>query len=281
MTDPEKKVLEGFLSKTLKMDTEDMAGLYNDAGELTSLSVASEADTTRIKKLKEDASSQYKRGLKEGATKIESELKDKYEIDSELVGLELVDHIIEDKTKTQSDADGDITKHPQYVSLKLDLEKQMKAKDKEWQKKIDEMETTFSKKSLFSKIKERALTELNGLKPILPEDGKKAQRWKDKFIEEFEKYEYQEQDGNFAVLKDGKLLTDSHGHSKSFVDHVRDTANDFFDFQVSDDRSSSGNRTQQTTSTAVPRNDTEYADAMRKAKTPQERISIMESYVKK
>ena len=113
MTDPEKKVLEGFLSKTLKMDTEDMAGLYNDAGELTSLSVASEADTTRIKKLKEDASSQYKRGLKEGATKIESELKDKYEIDSELVGLELVDHIIEDKTKTQSDADGDITKHPQ------------------------------------------------------------------------------------------------------------------------------------------------------------------------
>jgi len=36
MTEAEQKKLNGFLSKTLKMDDEELASLYNEAGELTS-----------------------------------------------------------------------------------------------------------------------------------------------------------------------------------------------------------------------------------------------------
>ena len=281
MTDAEKKVLEGFLSKTLKIDTEEMASLYNDAGELSDLSKAAEADSARIKKLKDDASSQHKRGLKEGASKVENELKDKYEVDSDLIGVELVDFILGEKIKETKSSDEDITKHPEFIRSKLEFDKLLKAKDKEWQKKFEDQDVTYKKQFLFSKVKEKALVELDGLRPILPEDGKKAQRWKDKFVEEFQNFEYQEQDGTIVVLKEGKPLTDSHGYSKSFADHVKDTASDFFEFQASSDRSSPANRTQQQTQTVTIKNDAEYVAAMREAKTPQDRIKIMEGYVKK
>jgi len=49
MTDSEKQILEGFLSKTLKIGTEELASLYNDAGDLTDLSIAEKADSERVK----------------------------------------------------------------------------------------------------------------------------------------------------------------------------------------------------------------------------------------
>jgi hypothetical protein len=64
MTAEEKKLLQGFLSKTLKIDTEELASLYNDAGELVDLTIAEKAVSDRIKKLKGDGTDQYKRGIK-------------------------------------------------------------------------------------------------------------------------------------------------------------------------------------------------------------------------
>lgn len=281
MTPEEKKILEGFLSKTLKIDTEDFASLYNDAGELTSLTVASEADASRIKKLKEDAASQYKRGIKEGASKIEKELKDKYELDSELEGVELIDHILTEKITEARVSTDDITKHPDYIKLKLETDKLLKTKDKEWQKKFDEREGEVKRQMVFGKVKDLALAELDNLRPILPEDAKKAQKWKEKFIEEISHFDYQEGDSGFAVLKEGKPIQDSHGYVKTFADHVKETAQDFFEFQAAEDRTGTGHRTTQTSPTFRPKNQTEYIDAMKKAKTPQERIQIMKSYTSK
>jgi len=279
MTDSEKKVFEGYLSKALKLDTEAIAGLYNEAGELADLTAASEADTNRIKKLKEEASSQYKRGLKEGASKIEDELKKKYSVESDLIGVELVDQILEQQmNEVKGAGDKEIEKHPEFVKLKLEHEKALKARDKEWQKRIEEKESEFSKKALFSKIKEKALAELESLRPILPEDSNKALKWKEKFIDEFTKHEYQEQEGTFVVLKDGKPATDSHGHIRNFSDHVKDIANDFFDFQTAEQRSSSGNRGSSGTAFVAPKNNDEYVAKMREAKTPEERMKIADSF---
>ena len=92
--------------------------------------------------------------------------------------------------------------------------------------------------SMFSKVKERAFAELDNLRPILPEDAKKAQKWKEKYIEDLRAYDFTEQDGMFVVLKDGKPLQDSHGYNKSFADLVKETASEIFDFQTADDRTS-------------------------------------------
>ena len=50
MTEQEVKRLNGFLSKTLKMEAEDVASLYNEAGELVSLTAAEKADAARVVK---------------------------------------------------------------------------------------------------------------------------------------------------------------------------------------------------------------------------------------
>ena len=282
MTEAEQKKLNGFLSKTLKMDDEELASLYNEAGELTSLTAAEKADTSRVTKLKEENDSQYKRGQKEVATKFETKLKEKYGVSSDETGIDLVDLILTTEVeKVKGKGAEDITAHPEYLKLKSESDKLLKAKDKEWQKKIEELETDHRKQTMFLKVKDRAFAELDNLRPILPEDAKKAQRWKEKYIEEFKNFEFTEQDGVFVVLKDGKPLQDSHGYNKSFADLVKDTASEFFDFQTAEQRSSSANQQVQSSAFAVPKNDEEYVRRVSEAKTPEERIAIKESYQKK
>ena len=282
MTEAEQKKLNGFLSKTLKMDDEELASLYNEAGELTSLTAAEKADTSRVTKLKEENDSQYKRGQKEVATKLETKLKEKYGVSSDETGVDLVDLILTTELeKVKGKGDEDITAHPEYLKLKSESDRMLKAKDKEWQKKIEDLELKHTRESMFSKVKERAFAELDNLRPILPEDAKKAQKWKEKYIEEFKNFEFTEQDGVFVVLKDGKPLQDSHGYNKSFADLVKDTASEFFDFQTAEQRSSSANQQVQSSAFAVPKNDEEYVRRVSEAKTPEERIAIKESYQKK
>lgn len=281
MTEAEQKKLNGFLSKTLKMDDEELASLYNEAGELTSLTAAEQADTARVTKLKEDQASQYKRGQKEVASKMEAQLKDKFGVDSDLTGVELVDFILTTELeKVKGKGDEDITAHPEYLKLKSESDRMLKAKDKEWQKKIEDLELKHARESMFSKVKERAFAELDNLRPILPEDAKKAQKWKEKYIEDFRAYDFTEQDGTIVVLKDGKPLQDQHGYNKSFADLVKETAAEIFDFQTSESRSSAAN--QQTQSNfAAPRNEEEFIQKMREAKTPEEQAKVMESYQSK
>lgn len=279
MTSEEKKLLQGFLSKTLKIDTEELASLYNDAGELVDLSVAEKADSERIKKLSGVNTDQYKRGIKEGASKIEKAVKDKYGLDSDLEGVELIDHLITEKITEVKGTSEDITKHPDFLKHQHEWEKQQKLKDKEWQQKIEDKEREFQKRSVMSKIEKRALDELERLRPILPEDAKKAQRWKDKYVEEFRAFDYQEKDGDFIMIKDGEPVKDSHGHMVTFDDFARDTASGFFDFRAADDRSSSGNKNEPPKPTVkAPKNDQEYFDQMKAAKTPEERVAIKVSY---
>ena len=281
MTEAEQKKLNGFLSKTLKMDDEELASLYNEAGELTSLTAAEQADTARVTKLKEDQASQYKRGQKEVASKMEAQLKDKFGVDSDLTGVDLVDFILTTELeKVKGKGDEDITAHPEYLKLKSESDRMLKAKDKEWQKKIEEIETKHTRESMFAKVKDRAFAELDNLRPILPEDAKKAQKWKEKYIEDFRAYDFTEQDGMIVVLKDGKPLQDSHGYNKSFADLVKETAAEIFDFQTAESRSSAAN--QQTQSNfAAPRNEDEFIQKMREAKTPEEQAKVMESYQSK
>ena len=281
MTEAEQKKLNGFLSKTLKMDDEELASLYNEAGELTSLTAAEQADTARVTKLKEDQASQYKRGQKEVASKMEAQLKDKFGVDSDLTGVELVDFILTTELeKVKGKGDEDITAHPEYLKLKSESDRMLKAKDKEWQKKIEDLELKHARESMFSKVKERAFAELDNLRPILPEDAKKAQKWKEKYIEDFRAYEFIEDSNGIVVLKDGKPLQDSHGYNKSFADLVKETAAEIFDFQTAVSRSSAAN--QQTQSNfAAPRNEDEFIQKMREAKTPEEQAKVMESYQSK
>ena len=182
MTKEESKILNEFLSKTLKIDAEDLATLYNEAGDLTGLQIAYDADALRIKKQKEDRASQYDRGLKEASQKLENAVKSKYEVESDLQGVELVEHIVLSKVDETKGATKDISKHPEMVKARAEWEKEQRKRDEEWNAKLKAKDEEFGKTILLDKVKTKGSVLLDELKPILPDEPYKASQWRQVFL---------------------------------------------------------------------------------------------------
>ncbi len=243
MTEKEQKLLNDSLSKLYKIDPEKLASLYNDAGELTDLSVVIEADAERIKKITDDKADQYKRGVKEGAQKIEKDIKEKYEVDSDLLGIDLVDHVIVSKIEEAKSSES-IEKNPEFLKARADWEKEQRQRDKDWQKKLDNMQVEFDRAKVFDHVQSKALSLLAEANPILPADPRKAEQWKQIFVNDLKEGNYQlHTDGSIIVLdKDNNPLKDAHGYGKAFNEHAKDVMDKYFEFQKADDRSSPGNQ---------------------------------------
>jgi len=273
------EAFEAFVSKAFKLTTEDLASLYNEAGELKDFSLLITKDAERTTKFQSDAKNQYSRGLKEAAQKLEKEIREKYDVDSDLIGVELLDHIIETKTAEVKGAGSeDVLKHPDVIKLINQHLKEKKTLDKEWQTKLENKEKEVNRNNLMSKIKSQALAEFRNLNAILPEDAKKAQALEDVLLQGLDKYNYQETEDGFSVLKeDGTSLLDEHGYPVTFQTHVKAHAERFFDFKKAEERSSPANKpTGQAVKVSMPKDEADYVNKMKDTSlTPQERVDLM------
>lgn len=273
----EQTKLNETISKVFKLDAEQLATLYNEAGDLTDLTVVTEADTKRVAKFNTDKTAQYNRGIKEGAEKIEKAIKEKYEVESDLIGVELVDHVVLKQTETVTKANPkDVTKHPDYIKLETSLAKQLKDRDKEWEGKLALKEAEFKKEKLFEKIREKALVNLEGRKPILPTDPAKAKVWKDTYLNELRAGNYQEgEDGIPIVLdKEGNVMKDKHGNPVTFDEFEKSISDKYFEYPKAEDRSSPGNKppAQSTPAAGDPKTVEECLEKLRDPKiTPGDR----------
>lgn len=283
------EAFESYLAKTLKFTTEEVASLYNEGGELKDFSLIESRDAERVKKLSTDKQNQYNRGLKEGAEKLERAIKEKYEIDSDLIGVELFDFVIETKVVTGATGDEDVLKNPEVIKhinqLVTQHGKEKKALLKEMEEKLKNKENEILEANMFKDIEASALVEFESLNPILPEDPKKAKALKDILISELKKYKHSKDKDGFSVLKeDGSVLTDDHGYPVTFQSHVKNIADKYFDFKVAEERSSSGNTNQnQQTSKKVrlPKDKNDYVEMMKdQTLTPKEMVEIKNLAVK-
>lgn len=279
------EAFEAFLVKAFKLTNEDVASLYNEAGELNDFSLLAQKDAERITKLTTDKTNQYNRGLKEGALKLERELKEKYDVESDLIGVELFDHIVETKlTDVKTKGDTDIMAHPEVIKLVNKHSKELKDKDKELNDKIKAKEDEINASNLFKEVESSALSVFDSLNPILPADAKKAKALKDVLISELKKNKYQKDGEQYVVLKeDGTPLQNDHGYSVTFDDYVKGHAEKYFDFKAAEDRSSSGNKdTDKTTSgkrIRMPKDENDYVTMIQDPSlTPQERVQIKDLF---
>ena len=244
----EQTLLNETLVKVFKFTEEQVSGLYNTDGDLIDLKIVTEADEKRYAKFNTEKQSQLDRGIKEGAQKIEKAIKDKYAIESDLIGIDLVDTIvlskIEEATKGQTK---DVTKHPDYIKLETSLDKKLKERDAEWETKLSEREREFNKAKLFDKIKEKALLNLETRKPILPGDPKKAQVWKETYLNELRNGNYQESDDGTPIVldKEGSVMKDSHGNPVTFDEFEKSISDKYFEYPAAEQRSSSANQQSQ------------------------------------
>lgn len=282
------QAFEAFVQKAFKLSTEEVASLYNEAGELSDFSLIESKDAERIKKLSTDKQNQYNRGLKEGAEKLEKAIKEKYEIESDLIGVELFDHVIETKIVPVA-GDEDVLKNPEVIKhinqLVTQHGKEKKALLKEMEEKLKNKEIEISEANMFKDIESAAIVEFESLNPILPEDPKKAKALKDILISELKKYKHSKDKDGFSVLKeDGSVLTDDHGYPVSFQSHVKNIADKYFDFKVAEERSNSGNKNesqQGSKKVRMPKDRDEYVKIMSdQTLTPQERVEVKNLAVK-
>jgi len=244
----EQTLLNETLVKVFKFTEEQMSGLYNEDGDLINLKIVTEADEKRVAKFNTEKQSQLDRGIKEGAHKIEKAIKEKYDIESDLIGIDLVDTVVLSKIEEANKGQNkDITKHPDYIKLETSIDKKLKERDSEWEVKLSEREREFNKAKLFDKIKEKALLNLETRNPILPSDPKKAQVWKETYLNELRNGNYQEgDDGTPIVLdKEGATLRDSHGNPISFDEFEKSISDKYFEYPAAEKRSSSANQQSQ------------------------------------
>ena len=267
----EQTLLNGILSTIFKLDGDTLSKLYNADGDLTDLSVVTEADTKRVAKFNTEKTAQYNRGIKEGAGKIEKEIKEKYSVESDQIGVELVDSIVLTQVESATKAGTkDITKHPDYIKLETSIDKVKKEVEKEWQAKLTAKEAEFKKAQIFDKVRTKALTFLESSKAILPSDANKAANWKATYLNELGSFNYLEnEDGTFTVLdKDGNALKDSHSNIRTFDEMIKECADKYFDYPAAEQRSGSGNQSssQQSSGNGEPKT---KAEALEKLKDPK------------
>jgi hypothetical protein len=277
VTKEESKIVNEFLSKTLKIDAEELATLYNEAGELTSLQPAFDADALRIKKQAEDRNSQYNRGLKEGASKVEKEIKSKYEVDSELVGVELVDSIVLSKVEETKGATKDISKHPEMLKARLEWEKEQKKRDDDWKKQLEAKDVEFAQAKLKETVRNKGLQYLDEFKPILNPDPVKATHWKEVYLNELLSNKFKPQDGDDPVVvgEDDQPLKDPHGYARKLKEFAKGIADKYFDYEKAEQRSNAGNTASQGQKAGMPKDEDEAYDELRNPNiTPERRIEI-------
>jgi len=284
MTDNEKKLFEGFLSKTLNLDAEAVSGLFNTDGELTDLSSVLAADAARVEKFRTEKQNQYQRGIKENAEKLEKELKKKYSVDSDLLGVELFDHILEmqtaelnDKLSKKGAKDEDFEKHPKYAQLKKDHEKAIADKESEWKGKLEEKESAWTREKTLTKVAQIAFSELDeGY--VMPENSERAKALKEVMQKELDQHSYKFLDDGTPVIIDqeGKPLEDNHGKMVSYKDHINMIASKFFDKKIAQLRENSGNEGKlKQQQTGVFKTKEEFTEAMKVAKTPEDQSAVL------
>ena len=277
MTKEESKILNEFLSKTLKIDAEDLATLYNEAGDLTGLQIAYDADALRIKKQKEDRASQYDRGLKEASQKLENAVKSKYEVESDLQGVELVESIVLSKVEEISKDVKDIEKHPKMREARLLWEKEQQKRDKEWESKLKLKDEEFTEMIIKDKVKSKALSFLDEWKAIQHENPIRAQAIRGVYLNEIlsKKYVEDEKGEPIAVDADGTPIKNAHGYAVTLKEHAKEVSDKYYDYQKAEDRSSPGNKDSNGSKAGLPKDEDEaYAELKKPDITPERRIEI-------
>lgn len=292
----EKEILIGLLTKTLNRSEQEVIELLyqkDDKDELIlkdgAVDAVLELDSARVENIKKNApvpkerlDNEYKRGRKEGLKELEGTVKEKYSIDSEKLGIELIDELLADKSKKIKITDDDVKKHPLY----LDLEKSRiaKAEYDALKGEYDEFKTNIERDKKFSSIKETASSLLDSMKPIISENPAVAKTRKDDFLKKFESFDYQKDGDDTIILNpDGSRKEDKHGNPVTLEDFVKEIASLNYDFPKQDDKGNGGadDDGKKSFNFSVPKNDEEYVAAVRGAKTPEERIAIKTAYESK
>lgn len=253
-----KTIITGLLSKAYNFDNGKIAELFKD-GE-TELSEQQQAeilnkileiDAQRVENIKKSVDKKdafqdgFKKAKSEVLTDFEKGLKEKFGVESDKTGLELVEELV--SKKSEGGQGGDLTedsikRSKVFQDMESNLKKQITTVKTEYETKINEIQDGYKAEQTFSNVSQKALQIFNGLNPILPQNKTVADNQVKFFVNTLKDFKFDVQDERIVVMdKDGKVLEDGHGNSRSFEDIVKETASGLFEFKANNGGSGSGN----------------------------------------
>ncbi len=257
----EKDILIAFLGKTLNRPVEQVAPLLykkGDDGEALTEELAENAldelirlDADRVAKLKPNTKEFFDNGFKKAEAEIsakhEKMLREKFGIDTEgkLKGDALLDAIKAAMAEKQ-DAPMPTDKvkiHPDYLAMERAYQKQLEEKDNEWQNKLRDLETTFTREKSWAENSGDIRKAFKALNPVLSKDAARAEAQVELFVNTyFRDYDFKPtEDGRKLVMKDGARVDNAHGHPLYLDDLVKQTAERLYDFAAQPPAGNAGN----------------------------------------
>lgn len=253
-----KTIITGLLSKAYNFDNGKIAELFKDGEtELSEeqqteiLNKILEIDAQRVENIKKSVDKKdafqdgFKKAKSEVLTDFEKGLKEKFGIESNKTGLELIEEVV--SKKSEGGQGGDVTedaikRSKVFQDMESNLKKQITTVKTEYETKINEIQDGYKAEQTFSNVSQKALQIFNGLNPILPQNKTVADNQVKFFVNTLKDFKFDVQDERIVVMdKDGKVLEDGHGNSRSFEDIVKETASGLFEFKANNGGSGSGN----------------------------------------
>ena len=253
-----KTIITGLLSKAYNFDNGKIAELFKDGEtELSEdqqkeiLQKLLDEDAKRVEAIKKSVDTKpafqdgFKKAKSEVLTDFEKGLKEKFGVESDKTGLELVEELV--SKKSEGGQGGDLTedaikRSKVFQDMESNLKKQITTVKTEYETKINEIQDGYKAEQTFSNVSQKALQIFNGLNPILPQNKTVADNQVKFFVNTLKDFKFDVQDERIVVMdKDGKVLEDGHGNSRSFEDIVKETASGLFEFKANNGGSGSGN----------------------------------------
>jgi hypothetical protein len=185
----------------------------------------------------------FKAGQRTKDQEIEKLLKEKFSVESDKEGQELIDDIVEQHNKKSSNkgkeiTDDDVKKHAAFLKMETDFKNQIKTIKEENETKIKELTAAQTRKAMLDKVTKDALVKFKAMNPVLSDDPARAAEQENLLLEKISGYDYEEVDGKFVPMKDGKRIENEFGHALEFDDLVKNTTTRYFDVKVAKDRKS-------------------------------------------
>ncbi len=292
-----KNTLAESLRTAYQLEEDDIAAILPDnEEEFKSDSFKSrflDLDKDRVQKInlnqKDKFDQFYNKSKKEVLSSFEKEVKAEFGInDEDLKGLDLVRSIVEQNSKApKADisklTEDEIKAHPSVIKILNEKDSIFKQREQEIKSEFDNQMNTFNKKERFNQVSKKALEILESMNPVLSTDPFRASNQKNILLEQLKNYDYQEDNGKFFPLKDGKRLENDHGHGIDFDNLIKNEASKYFDFKKADDRSNPNPSGEGgTTHSLSPKTEAEYVKTMSDQSIPrEERQKVREAWQNK
>lgn len=304
-----KELVIAHISKTQGKTPDEVSSLLfkkeADGQEVltdNALNALSDLDKTRIQTLTTKFETEKKELYDKGFSKAKAEslsnyekgLREKHQITEDLKGTELWDAIATKLTKesnTGEPTEDQVKRSKPYLDTLAQLKKEKEDAVKEWQSKYEGREKELKEQETFKSVSDEALTLLDKLNPILPDEPELQKEWKQIFLNRVGEFKYEKKDGKTIVLKkedDGsyKALLDEHGHPVAFDHLVKQKASSLFRFNQGERREGSGNRNDGGNNGGnkgyqgpLPKNEKEYNDLItQNAGNEEAQIAITKAF---